>query len=223
MPLVDKLKCCRSSAIVPQNFLIPFIIMDYRALKIDYVVVKENNKVKYEYFSVQLYCVQYPRAKKVTQPVFDGLLYDEAMKLIAAKKPLTCDALRAIKISSTEPPINVIDMPSSKAIDVKLPYPCVLRVKKPIGKLQVGQLVLLPNSNYPRVYHEWTGLVQVAPDGTEIDGFKQSDVVKNALRLLTPLDALSDTEKASLRPADQALLYNSNFGVEMADSNEMPI
>lgn len=197
--------------------------MDYRALKIDYVVVKENNKVKYEYFSVQLYCVQYPTAKKVTQAVFEGLLFDEAMKLVKAKKSLTCDALRRVKVAEGEPFINVIDMPSSKAIEVKLPYPCVLRVKKPIGTLKVGDLVLLPNSTYPRVYHEWTGLVQVAPDGTEIDGFKRSDVVKNALRLLTPLDALSDTEKASLRPADQALLYNSNFDIEMADVNEVPI
>lgn len=197
--------------------------MDYRALKIDYVVVKENNKVKYDYFSVQLYCVQYPTAKKVTQTFFEGLLYDEAMKLIKAKKPLTCDALRRVKLADGEPPINVIDIPSSKAIDVKLPYPCVLRVKKPIGTLKVGDLVLLPNSTYLRVYHEWTGLVQVSQDGTEINGFKQKDVVNNALRLLTPLDALSDTEKAMLRPADQALLYNSNFSIEMADTNEIPI
>lgn len=191
--------------------------MDYRAKKIELVEVKKNNKVESRYFSVEMFCVQFPRANTVKQAVFEGLLFDEAMKIIAAKKQLTCDALRNTEYG------NVIDLPSSKAIDVRLPFPCALRVKKPIGKLQVGQLVLLPNSTYPRVFTEWRGLVQIATDGTEIDGFKQSDVVKNALRLLTPLDALTDSEKASLRPADHALL--SDHGAEIADANvtELPI
>lgn len=189
--------------------------MNYKAKNIELIEVKENNKVKYRYLSTEMYCEEFPRAKVVHQAIFEGLLFDEAMALKKANKQITCDALRNTQFG------NVIDLPSSKPVDVKLPYPCALRAKKAIGKLQVGQLVLWPNSAYPRVFTEWRGLVQVC-DGVEIDGFTKADIVKNALRLLTPLDALTDAEKSSLRPADQALL-SSNKAIEVVDSTELPI